>query len=92
MWSLISGRVTIILSAISPVINNVKCNGEFILTEKNRTESIRINTDSSEKITDVIPAETNLRPYNVNVYAIKGSKMLVEYAIIDFGLNGNFYG
>lgn len=62
MRSLISGRATIILPAIAPASNNIKCNGELILTENNITDSIRINTDSSEKITAVIPAEINFRP------------------------------
>ena len=52
-----SGKATKILPTIAPIRNNIKYCGELILTEQIRTYNTNINTDSSEKIIDALPAE-----------------------------------
>ncbi|WP_423763711.1 hypothetical protein, partial [Escherichia coli] len=54
---LMSGKATKILPTIAPIRNNIKYCGELILTEQIRTDNTNINTDSSEKIIDALPAE-----------------------------------
>lgn len=59
---LMSGRAAIKLPNIEPVRNNIKYLGELTLIERMKNDRMSINTDSSENMTDAIPAETKCRP------------------------------
>ncbi len=84
-----SVKATKILPSIAPIMNNINYCVELILTEQIRTDNTNINTDSSEKIIEALPAEVKYSPWSVKGYAKNGTKMPVATARIAFEVKGS---